>query len=191
MKTEQEYIFEYLDDLRESGTVNMFGSSLNLAEDLGMDRREAREWVKLWMETFAERHQPQVEDEHKGTAHGAEKEQVMSLKDVKKGAEVAMVTFTGMKLGLFTVSEVKGDVITVQKKDGTSAKFSAKTGKQMDAKNDKYANAITLPTGDDEPAKREANPKKAAKPAPKKPEPVVVEEDDEVYEDDDDEDEDE
>jgi hypothetical protein len=48
--------FEYLDDLRESGVVNMFGAGLYLQRDWDLSRLEAREVLKQWMETFAERH---------------------------------------------------------------------------------------------------------------------------------------
>jgi hypothetical protein len=46
--------FEYLDDLRESGVTNMFGSSSFIVDDLGWSRNEAREAVCLWMLTFSD-----------------------------------------------------------------------------------------------------------------------------------------
>jgi aryl-alcohol dehydrogenase-like predicted oxidoreductase len=44
--------FEYLDDLRESGAVNMFGASSYVAEDLGHDKRTARDLVSAWMKSY-------------------------------------------------------------------------------------------------------------------------------------------
>lgn len=51
----EEY-FEYLDDLRESGEINMFGASPVLADVFDIDKREARKVLKEWMDTFEERH---------------------------------------------------------------------------------------------------------------------------------------
>jgi hypothetical protein len=46
--------FEYLDDLRKSGTANMFGAAPYLAAeypDLGI--QQARQVLKLWQDTFS------------------------------------------------------------------------------------------------------------------------------------------
>ena len=51
----EEY-FEFLDALRESGATNMFGAGIYLEREYGMDRREARDVLKQWMETYEERH---------------------------------------------------------------------------------------------------------------------------------------
>lgn len=42
----------YLDNLRESGTTNMFGAGSYLQEEFGLDKHEAREILKEWMDTF-------------------------------------------------------------------------------------------------------------------------------------------
>ena len=47
-----EDYFEFLDNLRESGQVNMFGAGQVLQEVYGMNRHEAREVVAAWMEQF-------------------------------------------------------------------------------------------------------------------------------------------
>jgi len=47
---------EYLDELRESGVVNMFGSAPYLAEEYGLDKNESRKIVAYWMTSFDERH---------------------------------------------------------------------------------------------------------------------------------------
>ena len=43
---------EYLDDLRDSNEINMMGASSYLEEEFGLDRIEAREIHKYWMQTF-------------------------------------------------------------------------------------------------------------------------------------------
>lgn len=47
--------FVYLDDLRESGETNMFGAAPWLAAAYDLGNREAREVLKLWMDTFSEK----------------------------------------------------------------------------------------------------------------------------------------
>jgi len=41
--------FEYLCELRDSGAVNMFGAAPYLAEEFGLDRREAKQVLLEWM----------------------------------------------------------------------------------------------------------------------------------------------
>ena len=53
---DKESVFEYLDTLRESGTINMFGAGPYVQDAFGLDRREARDLVLEWMETFSTRH---------------------------------------------------------------------------------------------------------------------------------------
>jgi len=48
---ENEY-YEYLDALRESGVVNMFGAGAYLQEQFGLSRSEARNIVLAWMEQY-------------------------------------------------------------------------------------------------------------------------------------------
>ena len=52
----QEKINVYLDALRKSGSVNMFVAAPLISETFGVNKHEAREYLKNWMETFAERH---------------------------------------------------------------------------------------------------------------------------------------
>jgi len=54
---DEKEIFEFLDDLRESGVTNMFGAPAYLQHHFGMTRRESFDWTKKWMETFSERQQ--------------------------------------------------------------------------------------------------------------------------------------
>ena len=51
-----ERYFKYLDDLRESGVTNMFGSAPYLGFTFVLTKSEAREVLSRWMQTFAERH---------------------------------------------------------------------------------------------------------------------------------------
>lgn len=53
--SEKESMFQYLDDLRESGQVNMFGSGTYLQSTFGLSRYEAKDVVLEWMKTFGER----------------------------------------------------------------------------------------------------------------------------------------
>jgi hypothetical protein len=49
-------VFEYLDNLRESGITNMYGAGPFLQESFGFDRDTAQTFLGLWTETFADRH---------------------------------------------------------------------------------------------------------------------------------------
>lgn len=51
---EQE-VFEYLDELRESGSTNMFGAAPYLIDEFSIDKRQARRFVQKWMTTFSDR----------------------------------------------------------------------------------------------------------------------------------------
>lgn len=53
----------YLDGLRESGIVNMFGASPFIVEEFGASKSDARTILSYWMETFGERHaKPKVKE---------------------------------------------------------------------------------------------------------------------------------
>jgi len=49
-------VFEFLDSLRESGKVNMFGAAPYVQKFFDLNKHEARYLVSEWMRTFAERH---------------------------------------------------------------------------------------------------------------------------------------
>lgn len=58
MKPNQDEMNEYLDDLRESGEVNMFECVPNVLRKFPeLDQKEAEEMVSKWMRTFGDRHQ--------------------------------------------------------------------------------------------------------------------------------------
>lgn len=48
----KEIIFIFLNDLRESGKINMFGAGPVVQEVFGLDRYEARDIVLEWMKSF-------------------------------------------------------------------------------------------------------------------------------------------
>jgi hypothetical protein len=58
--------FAFLDTLREFGIVNMFGAAQNLVEELGYDKREARDLLSMWMESF----DPEVTAENRARSFG-------------------------------------------------------------------------------------------------------------------------
>ena len=53
---DKEEYFIYLDVLRESGVINMFGAAPYLQDEFDLDRAEARKILVEWVETFGERH---------------------------------------------------------------------------------------------------------------------------------------
>ena len=52
----QDEVNEFLDRLRETGQVNMFGASPYVQEAFGVDRKEAKQLLLNWMDTFSARH---------------------------------------------------------------------------------------------------------------------------------------
>ena len=46
--------FLYLDELRDGGSVNMYGATSLLAQHLDIDKYKAKDIWKLWIETFDE-----------------------------------------------------------------------------------------------------------------------------------------
>lgn len=51
-----EEIFEYLDNLRESGETNMYGTRPYVAGAFGLDEKVAGKVLSKWMQTFGDRH---------------------------------------------------------------------------------------------------------------------------------------
>ncbi len=50
-------MLRYLDELREGGSVNMFGAGPVLSAAFGLKRSEASEVLLYWMATFGARHE--------------------------------------------------------------------------------------------------------------------------------------
>jgi len=53
---EQVQVNYFLDDLHESGAINMFDAASYIVEEFGVSRIEAEEFLSNWMQTFTERH---------------------------------------------------------------------------------------------------------------------------------------
>jgi hypothetical protein len=47
---------EFLDDLRETCTTNMFGAAPHLVAHFAVSRSDAKIILQYWMESFSERH---------------------------------------------------------------------------------------------------------------------------------------
>jgi len=47
-------VFQYLNDLRESGDTNMWGAAPYVEAHFAMTRNEARAMVTIWMSNFSE-----------------------------------------------------------------------------------------------------------------------------------------
>ena len=50
--TVRELAYEFLNQLRDMGTANMFGATLDLQEEFGFDRPTARALLKDWMSNY-------------------------------------------------------------------------------------------------------------------------------------------
>lgn len=51
----QQKVNIYLNVLRKSGTVNMFGAAPLISETFGVNKQEAREYLKNWMDSFSKK----------------------------------------------------------------------------------------------------------------------------------------
>jgi hypothetical protein len=60
MMNKEEY-FVYLDNIRESGAINMFGAAPYLQDAFGLSRYDAKDILLEWMDTFAERQKAKSE----------------------------------------------------------------------------------------------------------------------------------
>jgi len=47
-----EQYFKFLDELRETGSINMFGAPAVLREEFGLSKAESYEVFKAWTEQF-------------------------------------------------------------------------------------------------------------------------------------------
>lgn len=50
MKPTDDEVFDYLDQLRTSGEVNMFGATTYLQRDFGLSKKESMALLVEWME---------------------------------------------------------------------------------------------------------------------------------------------
>ena len=51
---EEKEAMEFLNILRDSGVTNMFGAAPYIEDEFGIDKREARRLLTLWMNNFNE-----------------------------------------------------------------------------------------------------------------------------------------
>lgn len=56
MAIEKNEVFEYLDELRESGVTNMWGAAAYIEAEFDCDRKQSVKLLGEWMETFSQRH---------------------------------------------------------------------------------------------------------------------------------------
>ena len=47
---------EYLDELRESGEINMFGAGSYLQDEFDLSKTESSEILMYWIRTYEDRH---------------------------------------------------------------------------------------------------------------------------------------
>lgn len=52
----QEKVNIYLDAMQKSGAINMFGAAPYISEVFGVNKQEARQYLKNWMDTYQDRH---------------------------------------------------------------------------------------------------------------------------------------
>ena len=55
--TFKETVFDYLDELQESGVTNMLGAAPYIAAHFDVEYETARALLIEWMKTYGERHQ--------------------------------------------------------------------------------------------------------------------------------------
>lgn len=53
-------LFSYLDELRESGIINMWGAASYLIEDFDLPPNRASDVLLKWMKTYSKRHPEEV-----------------------------------------------------------------------------------------------------------------------------------
>ena len=51
----QEKVNIYLNALRKSGSINMFGAAPYISETFGVNKQEAKQYLKNWMDSFSDR----------------------------------------------------------------------------------------------------------------------------------------
>ena len=51
----QKQVNDFLNDLRDSGAINMFGAVPYIVEEFGVNKYEARDLLKNWMNSFSHR----------------------------------------------------------------------------------------------------------------------------------------
>lgn len=93
----------------------------------------------------------------------------MSIAKLKKGDTVILHMFTGVPVGVKEIVSADKETLTLETRAGL-AKFSRKTGKQIEpkAKKERFANYVTIDDGSFVPANKATGKKKAKKAEDKK-----------------------
>lgn len=52
---DKNVVFEFLDEIRESSSINMFGAAPYIVDAFGVTRYEAKDLLLEWMRTFGQR----------------------------------------------------------------------------------------------------------------------------------------
>jgi hypothetical protein len=66
MENKSKEYFDFLDGLRESGNVNMFGARPYLMEEFGLDKVKAAQVMADWMSSYRRTSQPPRESGSNG-----------------------------------------------------------------------------------------------------------------------------
>ena len=51
--SQKEDVFDFLENLRDSGVTNMFGAPPYLQREFGFQEAESRAWLSVWMKSFS------------------------------------------------------------------------------------------------------------------------------------------
>ena len=84
----------------------------------------------------------------------------------KKGEEVCLLGFTGMRIGMRTISAATKDTLTITKVDGTEMIFNRKTGIQTNMAEGKERFAGKIVNASEAPPEVARKPKATPAPAP-------------------------
>jgi len=57
---DKERYFLFLDEVRNSGSINMFGAAPYLEDMFGLTRYEAKDILIEWMQTYSTRHKAEA-----------------------------------------------------------------------------------------------------------------------------------
>ena len=111
----------------------------------------------------------------------------MSIQNAKKGDSVILCGFTGIKLGVFTITSATKKTVTLTKANGDELVFDRKTCKQINVEEgkEKYANKIIEDDGSYVAPSRSGGKKTSKKATSKKqPAPAAADDEDEDEEED-------
>jgi len=85
--SEEIEILSYLNDLRQSGVVNMFGATSYIIDEFGIDKREASRILSLWMKNFND--EGDYENVNEKYTEGDKKKDYRRIEDIVEKGEIA------------------------------------------------------------------------------------------------------